>query len=231
MYWPNHAPHRRKTLRWRATGVLLVALLSVYIGGELNGWWQIPLTSNKTSESTAGVPQQTSPAVSAPERVEATILGPTPAVTALAAKSAPTFVLLDLLDETREVSLTDFAGQPVILNFWASWCVPCRVEMPALQRAYDRHREEGLVVLGINQSYIDDAEAARVFVEELALTFPNVRDETGYTSDTLYRTVGLPTSVFIDEKGNIIHRQIGQLTEEQIEALSQQLTAEHAKAP
>ena len=139
------------------------------------------------------------------------------------ATEAPNFTLPDLNDSTTLRSLADYAGKPVILNFWASWCVPCREEMPALQRIYDLHNSDGLVVLGINQTFVDDLEAARTFVQELTLTFPNVRDDEGDVSGSLYRVMGLPTSVFIAEGGEIVHVQVGQMTDEQISLYSQRL--------
>jgi thiol-disulfide isomerase/thioredoxin len=138
---------------------------------------------------------------------------------------------MELFDETKTISLSEYAGQPVILNFWASWCVPCKAEMPALQRAYEEHRDEGLVVLGVNQTFIDDLDAARDFVNELALTFPNVRDDTENTSEGLYQVMGLPTSVLITQDGEIAHKQIGQMTDMQIDTFSRQLAAGEAITP
>ena len=92
-----------------------------------------------------------------------------------------------------------------------------------MQRIYDLHNLEGLVVLGINQTFVDDLDTARAFVQELALTFPNVRDDEGDVSGSLYRVMGLPTSVFIAEDGEIVHVQVGQLTDEQISLYSERL--------
>jgi peroxiredoxin len=103
--------------------------------------------------------------------------------------------------------------------------------MPALQRAYEKYRAEGLIVLGVNQTFVDDLDAARNFVDELALTFPNARDDTGITSERLYQVIGLPTSVLISPAGEIVHVQIGQMTDEQIETFSQQLVAGGAITP
>jgi len=140
-------------------------------------------------------------------------------------KTAPDFILPDLFDETIMRTRSEYDGRPLILNFWASWCVPCREEMPALQRAYDVYSLNGLVVLGVNETYIDSLEAAQAFVTELGLTFPSVRDDDGKTSDDLYRVIGLPTSVFITPEGKIAHVQIGQMSEEQIQYYSSQLIA------
>jgi hypothetical protein len=87
------------------------------------------------------------------------------------------------------------------------------------------------VVLGVNQTFVDNLNAAREFVNDLALTFPNVRDDTGNTSERLYQVMGLPTSVFITPDGEIAHKQIGQMTDEQIETFSRQLVAGETIAP
>ncbi|MFQ5401770.1 MAG: TlpA family protein disulfide reductase [Anaerolineae bacterium] len=140
-------------------------------------------------------------------------------------ETAPDFLLTDLFDETILRKRSDYNGRPLILNFWASWCVPCREEMPALQRAYDEYGPSGLAVLGVNETYIDDLAAAQDFVAELELTFPSVRDDDGKTSDELYRVIGLPTSVFVTPDGEVAYVQIGQMTEEQIQFYSSQLVA------
>jgi hypothetical protein len=97
--------------------------------------------------------------------------------------------------------------------------------MPALQQAYQEHSREGLVLLGVNQTYIDDLDAAQAFVQELNVTFPSVRDDTGNISEGRYRVLGLPTTVFITPDASIAHVQIGQLTESQIANFTQKLIA------
>ena len=133
------------------------------------------------------------------------------------------FTLPDLFDESQVYKLEDYAGRAVILNFWTSWCGPCMDEMPALQRAYASRKDEGLTVLGINGTHIDNLEDARTFVTELNLTFPVLRDDKGLVSDDKYRVIGLPTSVFITRSGKVSYIQIGVMTEEEVEAYSSQL--------
>jgi len=132
-----------------------------------------------------------------------------------AGEEAQDFTLPTLDGEA--VSLSDYRGSVVALNFWASWCPPCKAEMPALQQAYDQHKEEGLVVLGVNTTYIDDRLAAEEFVAELGLTFPILLDEDGRVSDILYFVRNLPTSVWIDREGVIRHVQFGEMTPDQID--------------
>ena len=231
MYWPDYNPRKKRRGSWIAPiiflGLLVGALFGVFSGllpgGRLLDWWD-------WSPAAAHAPNETTTSTQAPNAAagESIASTPVPAIVALSqnkATLAPEFVLPDLFDETLNRSLLNYSGRPVILNFWASWCVPCKEEMPALQRAYEEHRGEGLVVLGLNQTFVDDLDAARAFVNELALTFPNVRDDTGNTSEGLYQVMGLPTSVFITPDGEIAHKQIGQMTDTQIDTYSRQLVA------
>ena len=106
-------------------------------------------------------------------------------------------------------NLRDYRGQVVILNFWASWCAPCRAEMPDLQVAYTELRDKGLVVVGINQS--ERGEKVRSFVQEFGLTFPILLDED-QTVGHKYGVRGLPTTFIIDGGGVIREVIVGPLT-------------------
>lgn len=228
MYWPDYSPRKKKTSAWRGIGVFIILVASIFLAGELNGWWKIvdmrgaeqPVVTATAVSEVAFNSNSAGAATAAPIQPTSTPL-PQLAVGGM----SPDFTLPDLNDSTNLLGLTDFAGSPVILNFWASWCVPCREEMPTLQRVYELHNPDGLVVLGINQTFADDLDTARAFVQELALTFPNVRDDNGDVSGSIYRVMGLPTSVFISEDGEIVHVQVGQLTDEQISRYSEQLVA------
>ena len=103
-------------------------------------------------------------------------------------------------------------NRPVILNFWATWCVPCVVEMPRLQQVYDDFGNEGLVVIGINAGQ-EDVRDVQAFTISQKLTFPIVMDDNR-DIDKLYELRGvLPTTVFIDNEGNIRKIVYGKLTE------------------
>lgn len=93
------------------------------------------------------------------------------------------------------VSLSDFRGKVVVLNFWASWCVPCREEMPVLERAWRELRNQRVVILGINVA--DDYDEAAAFLKTLGITYPNVFDPE-QTRIAHYQVTGLPTTFFID---------------------------------
>lgn len=98
------------------------------------------------------------------------------------------------------VRLTDFRGRPVILNFWATWCPPCRAEMPALQNVANRYRDAGLVVLLVNEG--EDAATIRGFLTDIGVDLPVALDRDGAVGST-YRVRGLPTTVFVRADGTI----------------------------
>lgn len=118
--------------------------------------------------------------------------------------SGPDFTLPDL--ERGKVSLKDFRGRLLLLNFWASWCVPCREEMPAMERLYQKYRDHGFVILGVNVK--DDKKSAIAFVKELKITFPIAFDPAGEVG-LLYGAWGLPATYLIDAKGIALARSWG----------------------
>lgn len=119
---------------------------------------------------------------------------------------APEFTLQTLDGES--LSLSDLKGQAVVLNFWASWCGPCRAEMPELERAYRENADGGLVVLGVNQG--EQQAIAADFARQFDLTFPIVLDQRLLVSNA-YQSNSLPTTFFIDRDGIIREHVIGQM--------------------
>ena len=117
---------------------------------------------------------------------------------------APQFTLPNL--EGGKVGLKDFRGKLVMLNFWASWCVPCREEMPAMERLYQKFKQEGFVILGVNLK--DDKKSARSFVKELQIRFPIAFDPDGEVG-LLYGAWGLPTTYLVDADGFALARAWG----------------------
>lgn len=112
---------------------------------------------------------------------------------------------LELLDGSR-VRLSDLRGQVVVLNLWASWCPPCRAEMPALQALHEQRSADGVVVLAVNSTVQDTEQAARDFAREYGLTFPIGLDRDGQAT-RLYQVRALPSTFFIDRQG-IIRRVV-----------------------
>jgi peroxiredoxin len=119
----------------------------------------------------------------------------------------PNFSLKTL--DGKQVDLKDFRGKKVILNFWATWCPPCREEMPEMQKFYSDFKEQNVAILAVNLEYSETKpERIRDFVEEYSLSFPIPLDEKN-TVGKRFRAVSIPTSYFIDEKGSITKMHIG----------------------
>lgn len=119
---------------------------------------------------------------------------------------APDFTLETLSRET--VTLSSLRGKVVLLNLWASWCPPCRAEMPAMQRVWEEYRSQGVVVLAVNSTVQDTLADAQRFVSDYGLTFPIALDRSGEVT-RLYRVSSLPTSFFIGADGVIREVVIG----------------------
>ena len=120
-------------------------------------------------------------------------------------RPAPDF-RLPALDGSGEIAMSDFRGDVVVLNFWATWCGPCRREAPGLQSTWDAYRDGGVRFLGVN--YRDDRAAAREYEREFGITYPSVFDPAGELAFS-YELVGLPTTFIIDREGRIVYRFVG----------------------
>jgi len=123
---------------------------------------------------------------------------------------APLFAL-PRLDQEATLELSALKGQVVVVNFWASWCVPCRDEAAALQTAWERYRGRGVMVLGVNvQDLVPEAQR---FLKVVKTTYPTVRDKDG----SVYRAYGLtgvPETFFVDRQGRIVRKFPGVVTEQ-----------------
>jgi peroxiredoxin len=106
------------------------------------------------------------------------------------------------------VNLSKLRGQAVLVNLWATWCPPCRAEMPAIQKLYNEYKDQGFVVLAVNMTYQDDPFAVVPFAKEHQLTFPILIEETGEMAQK-YELRSLPSSFFIDRDGFIQEVVIG----------------------
>lgn len=119
---------------------------------------------------------------------------------------APDFTLDTLGGDP--VTLSDLRGRVVVINLWASWCPPCRAEMPALQAAHEADKDRGLVILAVDMTYQDSVDDAAAFVEELGLTFPVLLDRDG-TVARQYLLRALPSTYFVGPDGIIRQATIG----------------------
>ncbi len=119
---------------------------------------------------------------------------------------APDFALEDMDDETHRLS--DYRGRVVIVNFWATWCGPCRRELPSLERLYQALRERGLVVLAVNEW--EDPDHVFAYMGQLAVepSFPILFDRDARVARA-YGIKGLPTTVIVDQAGRMVYRAVG----------------------
>ncbi|MBT3054365.1 MAG: TlpA family protein disulfide reductase [Candidatus Thiodiazotropha sp. (ex Codakia orbicularis)] len=120
-------------------------------------------------------------------------------------RNPPTFRLHDL--EGRNHQLLDYRGRVLIVNFWASWCVPCRRELPSMNRAWTALRPKGIAMLAINLG--DDAEAVKEFLYDFPIDFPVLLDHRGRISQR-WQVRGLPTTLVLNQRGEIVYRAVGE---------------------
>lgn len=114
---------------------------------------------------------------------------------------APDFTL-DTLDGSK-VTLSELRGKIVVVNLWATWCLPCRQETPALEIAYEQYKDAGVVILGVDLTSQDLVSDVKAFVQEIKLTYPILLDRDGSVGNYLYQIKGLPTTFFINRAGII----------------------------
>ncbi len=126
---------------------------------------------------------------------------------------APDFTLTDL--EGNSVTLSEYRGKVVFINFWATWCPPCRAEMPEIEAIYQEYKDKGVVVIGVD--ILEPEDVVRQFVEQGGYSWIFVLDATGAVSDD-YKITAIPTSFFIDREGVIQVVNIGAMTKRAMES-------------
>jgi peroxiredoxin len=125
---------------------------------------------------------------------------------------APNFTLQDLNGE--QFTLSELRGHPILINLWATWCAPCRIEMPHIQDRFERYADQGFLVLAVD--FDEPADQVAAFRDELGLTFDILLDPGGEIQE-LYRNRSYPSSFFVDENGVIQVQHIGIMTEGQLD--------------
>lgn len=108
-------------------------------------------------------------------------------------------------------NLSDYAGNVIIVNFWATWCAPCRTEMPALEAYYQAHRKDGLVLLAVNDG--EPADRVQAYIDEGGYTFPVMLDPEGLAGDYFGGLRAMPTTFVLDRQGEVVYLHVGQLDE------------------
>lgn len=127
-------------------------------------------------------------------------------------EQAPDFVLPDL--NGNEIALSDHRGEVVLINFWATWCPPCRVEMPDLEAVYRQHNDSGFEILGVDQR--EPADLVEEYVEENGFSWVFLLDED-FDVSREYSATSIPRSILVDRDGNVAHIWTGTLTRSQLE--------------
>lgn len=139
---------------------------------------------------------------------------PTSAASEIGAERLPDLSLPCLTDGPA-INISDFDGRPVVVNLWATWCGPCREEMPVLQDAHERYAGE-VSFVGVNTK--DSPDGAGAFLQEVGVTYPQLVDVDGQLLDRL-GIPGLPVTVVLDERGRVATRHVGPLTHETLREL------------
>lgn len=126
-------------------------------------------------------------------------------------------------ESATEATLADMRGKVVVLNFWASWCVECRVEADLLEQRWQQYRDQGVVFLGI--AYVDAEPNSLAYLQEFNVTYPNAPD-LGTDIAQNYEITGVPETFFIGRDGQIAHVQIGPVSERVLDTVIGQLIQE-----
>ena len=209
-YYRNNRPPRNPLPYVLIAGFMLGIVMSAIL-------FLAPPTHAQSSPTATPSEKPTPSAFVVPTIAQYEIITPVVEVQPFAREGspAPDFKLMTI--DGKDIQLSDYKGKPVLINEWASWCPPCRLEMPGIQAAYEKYQGKGLVVLGIDLTVQDNLPDVSAFIRDYKLTFPILLDESGDVSARLFGLRGLPTSYFIDSSGTLRHIQIGGMTPQQLD--------------
>lgn len=141
--------------------------------------------------------------------------------------AAPELTLTDTQGEQH--SLADYRGQVVLVNLWATWCPPCKEEMPALQALYDKYVEDGFVIIAINDG--DPTPDVLQFVKDYQLTFPVWLDPTYLATEQAFKTLNLPSSFVIDRNGTVRLMWVGGISKRMLDKYVPAVIMENQERP
>lgn len=157
-------------------------------------------------------PQENTPSPSANDTRSPAAAGPS---SQTVEEAAADFTVQDA--DGKDISLSDFKGKPVVLNFWASWCPPCQAEMPDYEKMYQQYSPEGVVFMMVNLTGgRETADTAKRFLSDNHYTFPAYFD-TEFSAADAYGISGIPDSIFIDRDGNVMEFHEGIIDEATLE--------------
>jgi thiol-disulfide isomerase/thioredoxin len=205
---PDERPQRRREYSGAGSTLGVAALIVVAVAVAI-WWFELRGGDGGVLAGKPGLGIVVLPA-------EANATGQAPA--ARAGRPAPNF-RLEGLDGTIS-SLVDYRGKWVIVNFWASWCGPCRAETPDLQALFDAHRDR-LVVVGVNQQETKDT--AGTFVKQFRLSYPVLLDRTGEVSEGYSVGRGLPVSLLLNPQGVVVRVILGRIPPDQLESIAREI--------
>lgn len=186
----------RKNLYWIVGAVVCVALFigAYFLYDKLKDEYQPQTNLIKVEEpTTQGASEETQPSEEA-------------------VQTAPDFTVYDA--DGNEVKLSDFFGKPIVLNFWASWCPPCKSEMPHFEAAYLSNPDVQFLMVNVTSS--DNMDDAKNYIAEQGFTFPVLFDTTG-EAGYVYQATSLPTTYFLDARGRLVTYAVGALSAESLE--------------
>jgi len=136
---------------------------------------------------------------------------------------APNFQLPTVNMEQETMTLSELEGKGVMLNFWGTWCPPCKEEMPFMEKLYPEYKEKGVEIVAVA---LDDSRLViEGFIEDYGLTFPNLHDKNYQVNDA-YGVGYLPATFFINEDGEVVNKVVGGLTLEKLEGHLQEIVPE-----
>ena len=126
---------------------------------------------------------------------------------------APDFSLQTL--DGKPFRLSEMAGRPVLINYWATWCIPCKVELPILEKLHQEYQQKGLYIVSVNAIDQDSVDKVQGIVDQFSMTFPVLLDQGGQFA-SLYKTMFFPTTVLVDASGVIREINLGDSTEDEL---------------
>lgn len=135
--------------------------------------------------------------------------------------AVPDFTVFD--EEGNEVKLSDYRGQPVVLNFWATWCYYCKVEMPDFDKAYEKYPDVQFLMVNVTDGAQETMDSAQKYIKQEGFRF-DVFFDTNLEAVNAYYVSGLPSTFFIDKNGNLVTRSSGMLDLETLEQGIQMIT-------
>lgn len=133
--------------------------------------------------------------------------------------TAPNFTLQDM--NGNSVSLSDYRGKVVLLEFWATWCPPCRAAIPGLETLYKKYKDKGLVILAVSMDNSSDWEFVKSFIKDYRMTYPVLKGTEEVSA--LFHVRAIPLLLVLDKKGSIVKQHVGFVYEDALEKDVQEL--------